>query len=219
MSLIKLIDLGIPLPFLGIKNHRSFIYVENLVSFITACIEKKSAINKTFLVSDLPSISTPQLIKGISNALQKDAKIFRLPLLLIKALSYLIKSRNKLDKLIEEEGVTRIPGPHCYEFFMGREEFEEAHADEPGCFYLTDYLARHFDRVVLKGLGLDRFPELLFEYFKNYKKLIYIAQTDDSSLELKARQAADRLGLQYERRIRGYGELGKFMASAVQPRA
>ena len=125
----------------------------------------------------------------------------------------------ELDKLIEEEGVTRIPGPHCYEFFMGREEFEEAHADEPGCFYLTDYLARHFDRVVLKGLGLDQFPELLFEYFKNYKKLIYIAQTDDSSLELKARQAADRLGLQYERRIRGYGELGKFMASAVQPRA
>ena len=125
----------------------------------------------------------------------------------------------ELDKLIEEEGVTRIPGPHCYEFFMGREEFEEAHADEPGCFYLTDYLARHFDRVVLKGLGLDRFPELLFEYFKNYKKLIYIAQTDDSSLELKARQAADRLGLQYERRIRGYGELGKFLASAVQPRA
>ena len=125
----------------------------------------------------------------------------------------------ELDKLIEEEGVTRIPGPHCYEFFMGREEFEEAHADEPGCFYLTDYLARHFDRVVLKGLGLDRFPELLFEYFKNYKKLIYIAQTDDSSLELKARKAADRLGLQYERRIRGYGELGKFMASAVQPRA
>ena len=102
---------------------------------------------------------------------------------------------------------------------MGREEFEEAHADEPGCFYLTDYLARHFDRVVLKGLGLDRFPELLFEYFKNYKKLIYIAQTDDSGLDLKARQAADRLGLQYERRIRGYGELGKFMASTVQPRA
>ena len=125
----------------------------------------------------------------------------------------------ELDKLIEEEGVTRIPGPHCYEFFMGREEFEEAHAYEPGCFYLTDYLARHFDRIVVKGLGLDRFPELLFEYFKNYKKLIYIAQTDDSSLELKARKAADRLGLQYERRMRGYGELGKFMASAVQPRA
>ena len=157
-----------------------------------------------------PEKITPAIKKKIRAAKTKFARIF--------VLYGDCGTGGELDKLIEEEGVTRIPGPHCYEFFMGREEFEEAHADEPGCFYLTDYLARHFDRVVLKGLGLDRFPELLFEYFKNYKKLIYIAQTDDSSLELKARQAADRLGLQYERRIRGYGELGKFMASAVQPR-
>ena len=158
-----------------------------------------------------PEKITPAIKKKIRAAKTKFARIF--------VLYGDCGTGGELDKLIEEEGVTRIPGPHCYEFFMGREEFEEAHADEPGCFYLTDYLARHFDRVVLKGLGLDRFPELLFEYFKNYKKLIYIAQTDDSGLELKARQAADRLGLQYERRIRGYGELGKFMASAVQPRA
>ena len=158
-----------------------------------------------------PEKITPAIKKKIRAAKTKFARIF--------VLYGDCGTGGELDKLIEEEGVTRIPGPHCYEFFMGREEFEEAQADEPGCFYLTDYLARHFDRVVLKGLGLDRFPELLFEYFKNYKRLIYIAQTDDSSLELKARQAADRLGLQYERRIRGYGELGKFMASAVQPRA
>ena len=158
-----------------------------------------------------PEKITPAIKKKIRTAKTKFVRIF--------VLYGDCGTGGELDKLIEEEGVTRIPGPHCYEFFMGKEEFEEAHADEPGCFYLTDYLARHFDRVVLKGLGLDRFPELLFEYFKNYKKLIYIAQTDDSSLELKARQAADRLGLQYERRIRGYGELGKFMASAVQPRA
>ena len=158
-----------------------------------------------------PEKITPAIKKKIRAAKTKFARIF--------VLYGDCGTGGELDKLIEEEGVTRIPGPHCYEFFMGREEFEEAHADEPGCFYLTDYLARHFDRVVLKGLGLDRFPELLFEYFKNYKKLIYIAQTHDSSLELKARKAADRLGLQYERRIRGYGELGKFMASAVQPRA
>ena len=158
-----------------------------------------------------PEKITPAIKKKIRTAKAKFARIF--------VLYGDCGTGGELDKLIEEEGVTRIPGPHCYEFFMGREEFEEAHANEPGCFYLTDYLARHFDRVVLKGLGLDRFPELLFEYFKNYKKLIYIAQTDDSSLELKARQAADRLGLQYERRIRGYGELGKFMASTVQPRA
>ena len=158
-----------------------------------------------------PEKITPAIKNKIRTAKAKFARIF--------VLYGDCGTGGELDKLIEEEGVTRIPGPHCYEFFMGREEFEETHADEPGCFYLTDYLARHFDRVVLKGLGLDRFPELLFEYFKNYKKLIYIAQTDDNSLELKARKAADRLGLQYERRIRGYGELGKFMASAVQPRA
>ena len=158
-----------------------------------------------------PEKITPAIKKKIRTAKKKFARIF--------VLYGDCGTGGELDKLLEEEGVTRIPGSHCYEFFMGREEFEEAHADEPGCFYLTDYLARHFDRVVLKGLGVDRFPELLFEYFKNYKKLIYIAQTDDSSLELKARQAADRLGLQYERRIRGYGELGKFMSSAVQPRA
>ena len=158
-----------------------------------------------------PEKITPAIKKKIRTAKTKFARIF--------VLYGDCGTGGELDKLIEQEGVTRIPGPHCYEFFMGREEFEEVHADEPGCFYLTDYLARHFDRVVLKGLGLDRFPELLFEYFKNYKKLIYIAQTDDSSLELKARQAADRLGLQYERRIRGYGELGKFMALTVQPRA
>ena len=158
-----------------------------------------------------PEKITPAIKKKIRAAKTKFARIF--------VLYGDCGTGGELDKLIEEEGVTRIPGPHCYEFFMGREEFEETHADEPGCFYLTDYLARHFDRVILKGLGLDRFPELLFEYFKNYKKLIYIAQTDDSSLELKARKAADRLGLQYERRIRGYGELGKFMASAVQHRA
>lgn len=158
-----------------------------------------------------PEKITPAIKKKIRTAMTKFARIF--------VLYGDCGTGGELDKLLEEECVTRIPGPHCYEFFMGREEFEEAHADEPGCFYLTDYLARHFDRVVVKGLGLDRFPELLFEYFKNYKKLIHIAQTDDSSLELKARKAADRLGLQYERRIRGYGELGKFMASAVQPRA
>ena len=158
-----------------------------------------------------PEKIAPAIKKKIRTAKAKFARIF--------VLYGDCGTGGELDKLIEEEGVTRIPGPHCYEFFMGREEFEETHADEPGCFYLTDYLARHFDRVILKGLGLDRFPELLFEYFKNYKKLIYIAQTDDSCLELKARKAADRLGLQYERRIRGYGELGKFMASAVQPRA
>ncbi|MBT5911660.1 MAG: DUF1638 domain-containing protein [Rhodospirillaceae bacterium] len=124
----------------------------------------------------------------------------------------------ELDELLKKEGVSRIPGPHCYEFFMGKEEFDETHADEPGCFYLTDYLTRHFDRIIFQGLGLDRFPELLSEYFQHYKKLIYIAQTNDSRLESKAIKAAHLLGLKYERRMRGYSELGKFVALGMQSR-
>jgi len=119
-----------------------------------------------------------------------------------------------LDAVLEEEGVERIPGPHCYQFFWGTAAFEERAEAEPGCFFLTDYLVRHFDRLIIKGLGLDRFPQLLGDYFGNYTTLIYLAQTEDPALSVKARKAADRLGLAYERRFTGYGELGEFVAQA-----
>jgi hypothetical protein len=119
-----------------------------------------------------------------------------------------------LDAVLEEEGVERIPGPHCYQFFMGTEPFSERADREPGCFFLTDYLVRHFDRLILKGLGLDRFPQLLGDYFGNYTTLIYLAQTDDVRLTIKAQKAAQRLGLAFERRFTGYGELGDFVAGA-----
>ena len=121
--------------------------------------------------------------------------------------------------MLEQEGgrVERIPGPHCYQFFMGSDEFARTAADEPGCLYLTDYLVRHFDRLIIAGLGLDRHPELRDLYFGNYTRLIYIAQTEDERLRRKARAAAARLGLAFEVRYRGYGELAGFVQKALAP--
>lgn len=117
-----------------------------------------------------------------------------------------------LDKVLEEEGVDRIDGPHCYSFFSGNETFAASAEDEFAAFYLTDYLARHFDRLVWQGLGLDRHPELLEIYFGNYEKVIYLAQIEDPELDLMARAAAERLGLAYEYRFTGYGDLASYLA-------
>ncbi len=122
----------------------------------------------------------------------------------------------ELDQVLEAEGVERIAGPHCYEFYMGAVDFAALAEAEPGCFYLSDFLARHFDRLIVKGLGLDRFPELLPDYFGNYTKLVFLSQVDDPALVKDAEAAAERLGLAFEHRRTGYGELGRFMAEAAQ---
>ena len=121
----------------------------------------------------------------------------------------------KLDEVLRSESIERIPGPHCYEFFMGRSDFLETHNEEPGCFYLTDYLARNFDRLIIKGLGIDKYPELRDEYFKNYKKLVYIAQIDDRNLQRKAAKAAEMLGLEFHLKLRNYGDLPKYLEKFV----
>jgi len=121
-----------------------------------------------------------------------------------------------LDKVCAEEGVERIEGPHCYSFFDGNEAFaERAEAGEITAFYLTDFLARQFDTLIWKGMGLDRHPDLLPMIFGNYEKVIYLAQTDDAELEATARAAADRLGLTFEMRRTGYGDLQAFLAGAA----
>ena len=117
----------------------------------------------------------------------------------------------RLDKVLAEEGVTRIGGPHCYSFYAGADVFDALHDDEPGSFYLTDYLARHFDTLIIKGMGLDRYPQLMADYFGNYRRLVYLAQTEDKDLQERAKRAAKRLGLSYEYRFTGYGELSEFM--------
>jgi len=119
-----------------------------------------------------------------------------------------------LDQVLAEEGVERIDGPHCYAFYTGLQDFTELAEADPTCFYLTDYLARHFDRLIIEGLGIDRHPELLPDYFGNYTTLIYLAQTEDEGLKRRAEAAAARLGLAYIYRYTGYGELGDFMRAA-----
>ena len=125
-----------------------------------------------------------------------------------------------LDRVLEEEGVARLEGAHCYEVYAGRAAFAALSDEEPGTFYLTDFLARNFDRLVIRGLGLDRHPDLLPLYFGNYTRVLYLAQTDDAGLTAIARRGARRLGLRFERRFTGHGELGQAMADvAVGPAA
>jgi hypothetical protein len=112
-----------------------------------------------------------------------------------------------LDKMLLEEGVERIPGAHCYEFFATAPVFAELARAELGTFYLTDFLLRHFDRLVIRGLGLDRHPELFSSYFGNYRKLVYLAQAPgDQSLQ-QARAIATQMGLDFAYRQTGYGTL------------
>lgn len=117
-----------------------------------------------------------------------------------------------IDTMLAEEGVERIEGPHCYSFFTGNAKFQETADDDVTVFFLTDYLARHFEKLVWQGLGLDRHQELLSAYFGNYTKIVYLAQTKDEGLEAKAKAAAQKLGLGYEYRFTGYGDLESEMA-------
>lgn len=120
-----------------------------------------------------------------------------------------------LDAVLREEGVERIPGAHCYEFFATAPVFAALAEAEPGTFYLTDFLLRHFERLVIRGLGLDRHPELFSMYFGNYRKLVYLAQAPDATSQAQARAIAARMGLQFEYRETGYGTLGSTLAAAV----
>jgi hypothetical protein len=121
----------------------------------------------------------------------------------------------QLDVVLREEGVERIPGAHCYEFFAGSRLFEELSEAEPGTFYLTDFLIRHFDRLVTRGLGLDRHPELASEYFRHYRKLVYLAQTQAPAALERAREIAQRMGFEFEHRFTGYGALGQRLGALV----
>jgi len=121
-----------------------------------------------------------------------------------------------LDRVLEERGVKRLPGAHCYDFLAGRDIYQRMQDDEPGTFYLTDFLAQHFQRLVIEILGIDRHPELREMYFGNYTRLVYLAQTDSAELSALARAAADELGLRFERVFTGMGEMVPALDAAMQ---
>ena len=119
-----------------------------------------------------------------------------------------------LEARCEKLGVEMMTGPHCYAFFDGQEVFAKNSEDEITCFYLTDFIARQFDTLIWKGLKLDKHPELKDMFFGNYTKVVYMAQVEDPMLVERAKAAADKLGLEFEMRLTGYGELADFVKMA-----
>ena len=113
----------------------------------------------------------------------------------------------KIDNLMKEFGVQRLPGAHCYEFFSSSQTFSEMLEEEPGSFFLTDFLVKSFEKLIWQGLKINSHPELLNIYFRHYKRLVYLAQTESPSLQTQAQEIAQRLGLNYLFRFTGYGAL------------
>ncbi len=121
----------------------------------------------------------------------------------------------KLDEVLREYGIDRLPGAHCYEFFAGSDDYAEIVEAEPGSFYLTNFLVRHFDRLVKKGLGLDERPELREFYFGNYRRLVFLAQDENPELNELAKRHAAYLGLEYERYFTGAQRVENFLAENI----
>jgi hypothetical protein len=115
----------------------------------------------------------------------------------------------EIDRVLAEAGdsVERLPGAHCYSFYAGEPRFTEIAAQELGTFYLTDFLVEHFDRLVIRGLKLDKHPQLRDQYFANYKLVVYLSQRDDPDLVVRAKRAAEFLGLEFRHEKSGYGDL------------
>ncbi len=120
-----------------------------------------------------------------------------------------------LDKVLDEYGIERIPGAHCYEFYAGSDAFHRLTEEELGSFYLTDFLVRHFDRLVVEGLGLDRAPQLMPVYFRNYQRVVYLAQTESEELQTMAKEQAAYLGLEYSYQFHGDGPLSLALKPAL----
>lgn len=113
----------------------------------------------------------------------------------------------EIDRVLAEEGIERLPGAHCYQFYAGADRFAALSDAEPGTFYLTDFLAQHFDQFVTKPLKFEEHPELRDVYFGNYRRLVYLSQKNDVALIAAAKRAAEKLELDFEHIPVGYGEL------------
>lgn len=116
-------------------------------------------------------------------------------------------SGGDIDRVIQEQGIERLPGAHCYSFYVGEQRFNQLAERELGSFYLTDFLVEHFERLVVRGLKLDRYPELRDQYFAHYRALVYLSQRQDAALIHRAQKAADYLALEFRHVATGYGDL------------
>ena len=121
-----------------------------------------------------------------------------------------------LDTVLQEEGVERLPGAHCYEFYAGSAAFTQMADAELGTFYLTDFLLRHFERLIMHGLGIDKHPQLLPVYFGNYTTLMYLCQKESPEGIAQGQAAAQRLGLAFAYRVTGYGEMETELRTASE---
>lgn len=122
-----------------------------------------------------------------------------------------------LDRVCEKHGVERMAGPHCFAFYQGMDAFAAVEEKDMMSFYMTDFLCRHFDAFFIRPLMLDKHPELARDFFGNYEKVVYLAQTDDPALEAVAKDCARMLGLAYEKRRTGYGDLEPALARTAAP--
>jgi hypothetical protein len=159
------------------------------------------------LLHNDPQRISPAVKRRINDARQKYSRVY--------VIYGDCGTSGELDQLLADEGVQRIAGPHCYEMYANG-SFEKIMAEEPGTFFLTDYLVRSFDHLVLEGLGLVQNPQLRDEYFRNYSRVVYLVQNGDPALQAKAKWAAESIGLPLEIRRTGYGMLEKRLMELIE---
>ena len=181
---------------------------------ILACGALSKEISTLIRLNGLSHLETQYLPAKLHNDPQKITEQLRINLLCAQAKFSKIfvgyadcGTGGEIDSMLDEFGVQRLPGAHCYEFFSGDKSFSEMMDEEPGSFFLTDFLVVAFEKLVWQGLKIDQYPELLQVYFRNYKKLVYLGQTANSELQRQAKEIARRLGLKYDYLFTGYGEL------------
>ena len=177
-----------------------------LVYDLLRLLKQNPSISDKVNIQCLPASwhNSPQLIApGVEDYLSKNAHLYKDVYIAYADCG----TGGALDKVLKKYDAKRIDGANCYEFFAGTETFEKLSEEEIGTFYLTDYLVKNFNRIMIKGLGLDKHPELFDVYFEHYKKLVYLAQTENEEWKRDAEKYAKDFGFDYEYRLVGTGSL------------
>ena len=188
------------------NNKRLVLGCGALVYDLLRLLQQTPSFSDTVNIHCLPASwhNTPQLIApGVEKYLSENAHLYKEVYIAYADCG----TGGALDKVLNKYKAKRIEGAHCYEFFAGTDAFEKLSEEEIGTFYLTDYLVKNFNRIMIKGLGLDKHPELFDAYFKHYKKLVYLAQTENDDWKKDAEKYAKDFGFDYEYRLVGTGSL------------